>query len=37
MSNNLVLLISGAFSSFAVGWAIGRSVKAVRQFFDHVS
>lgn len=29
-----VVLVGGLISAFALGWGLGRTVKAVRQFFD---
>lgn len=35
--SDLALILGGAVSCFAFGWAIGRWVKTLRQFFDNLS
>jgi len=32
--SDLEIIIGGLLSAFGVGFAIGRSIKAIRQFFD---
>jgi hypothetical protein len=34
--SDLELLLGGLLSSFGVGWAMGRWIKSIRQFFDQI-
>ena len=34
--SDVVLMVGGLVSALGVGFAIGRSIKAIRQFFDAI-
>lgn len=34
--SDFALMIGGLVSSFAVGWGFGKTIKAIRQFFDSI-
>jgi hypothetical protein len=35
--SDLALVVGGAISCLGLGWAVGRWIKTLRQFFDSVS
>jgi hypothetical protein len=36
MTSDFAILITGLIGTFGLGWAAGKTIKAIRQFFESV-